>query len=58
MNFKEYVDDGIAGRKDKRPALNLLMNDARKRRFDAVLVWRFVHSAAKKALIQKRIHPM
>ena len=39
--FKEYVDDGISGRKDKRPALDELMNDARKRRFDAVLVWRF-----------------
>ena len=30
--FKEYIDDGISGRKDKRPALCLLMNDARKRR--------------------------
>ena len=39
--FKEYIDDGISGRKDKRPALDMLMNDARKRRFDAVLVWRF-----------------
>ena len=39
--YKEYVDDGISGRKDKRPALDVLMNDAKKRRFDAVLVWRF-----------------
>jgi len=39
--FKEYIDDGVSGRKDKRPALDILMNDARKRRFDAVLVWRF-----------------
>ncbi len=39
--FKEYIDDGISGRKDKRPALDMLMSDARKRRFDAVLVWRF-----------------
>ena len=39
--FKEYVDDGISGRKDKRPALDMLMNDARKRRFDTILVWRF-----------------
>jgi DNA invertase Pin-like site-specific DNA recombinase len=39
--FKEYVDKGISGSKDSRPALNELMNDARKRRFDAVLVWRF-----------------
>jgi len=39
--FKEYVDEGISGTKDSRPALNVLMNDAKKRRFDVVLVWRF-----------------
>ena len=39
--FKEYVDEGISGTKDSRPALNELMDDARKRRFDVVLVWRF-----------------
>jgi DNA invertase Pin-like site-specific DNA recombinase len=27
--------------KDSRPSLNQLIDDARKRRFDAVLVWRF-----------------
>jgi len=39
--FAEYVDVGISGSKDSRPALNQLMADARKRRFDAVLVARF-----------------
>ncbi len=39
-SFKEYVDEGISGTKDSRPALNELMNDAKKRRFDVVLVWR------------------
>jgi len=39
--FSEYVDVGISGSKDSRPALNQLMEDARKRRFDAVLVARF-----------------
>lgn len=39
--FREYIDNGVSGRKDKRPALDQLMNDARKKRFDAVLVWRF-----------------
>ena len=39
--FKEYVDEGISGTKDSRPALNELMNDAKKRRCDVVLVWRF-----------------
>jgi DNA invertase Pin-like site-specific DNA recombinase len=37
----EYVDAGISGSKDSRPALNQLMEDARKLRFDAVAVWRF-----------------
>ena len=40
-SFKEYTDNGVSGTTDSRPALNQLMNDARKRRFDVVLVWRF-----------------
>ncbi len=39
--YKEYSDVGISGTKDKRPGLDELMADARKRRFDAVLCWRF-----------------
>lgn len=37
----EYVDEGISGAKDSRPELNRLIADAHKRRFDAVIVWRF-----------------
>jgi DNA invertase Pin-like site-specific DNA recombinase len=37
----EYVDKGITGAKDSRPELNLLMNDAHRRRFDVVAVWKF-----------------
>jgi DNA invertase Pin-like site-specific DNA recombinase len=39
--YKEYSDEGISGTKDRRPALDELMEDARKRKFDAVLCWRF-----------------
>jgi DNA invertase Pin-like site-specific DNA recombinase len=37
----EYVDEGISGAKDSRPELNRLMADAHKRKFDAVVVWKF-----------------
>ena len=37
----EYVDVGQSGAKDSRPELNKLLDDARKRQFDAVIVWRF-----------------
>ncbi|MDH5667216.1 MAG: recombinase family protein [Nitrospira sp.] len=39
--YKVYTDHGVSGAKDRRPALDALMNDARKRLFDVVLVWRF-----------------
>jgi DNA invertase Pin-like site-specific DNA recombinase len=38
---REYVDVGQLGAKDSRPELNILMDDARKRQFDAIVVWRF-----------------
>lgn len=37
----EYIDVGISGTKEKRPELDRLMADAHKRRFDAVIVWKF-----------------
>jgi DNA invertase Pin-like site-specific DNA recombinase len=37
----EYVDIGISGTKEKRPQLDRLMADAHRRRFDAVVVWKF-----------------
>jgi DNA invertase Pin-like site-specific DNA recombinase len=37
----EYVDRGVSGAKDSRPELNRMMADAQRRRFDAVLVWKF-----------------
>jgi DNA invertase Pin-like site-specific DNA recombinase len=38
--FGEYVDRGESGAKDRRPALDRLMEDARKRRIDGILVWK------------------
>src|ERR1700739_4411339 len=38
---REYVDIGQSGAKDSRPELNKLMDYARKRLFDAIVVWRF-----------------
>ena len=39
--YKEYSDEGVSGTREKRPSLDELMRDARKRKFDAVLCWRF-----------------
>jgi DNA invertase Pin-like site-specific DNA recombinase len=36
----DYVDHGISGGKDRRPALDTLLADARRRRFDVLVVWR------------------
>ncbi len=37
----EYVDTGISGAREKRPQLDRLIADAHRRRFDAVVVWKF-----------------
>jgi DNA invertase Pin-like site-specific DNA recombinase len=37
----EYIDAGVSGSKDSRPELNRLMADAKRRKFDAVIVYRF-----------------
>jgi DNA invertase Pin-like site-specific DNA recombinase len=36
----EYCDRGVSGAKDRRPALDTLLKDARRRRFDVLVVWR------------------
>lgn len=36
---QEYVDHGVSGMKVRRPALDQLLKDAHRRRFDAVIVW-------------------
>lgn len=36
---KEYTDHGFSGTKARRPALDELMEDARRRKFDVLMVW-------------------
>jgi DNA invertase Pin-like site-specific DNA recombinase len=36
----EFVDRGVSGAKDKRPALDTLLKDAKRRRFDVLVCWR------------------
>lgn len=36
----EYVDKGVSGRKESRPALRNLIRDAKRRRLDVVVCWR------------------
>jgi DNA invertase Pin-like site-specific DNA recombinase len=37
----EYVDIGVSGTKEERLELNRLVRDAHRRRFDAIVVWKF-----------------
>jgi DNA invertase Pin-like site-specific DNA recombinase len=39
-SVREYVDTGVSGSKDSRPALDAMVRDARARRLDTVVVWR------------------
>ena len=36
----EFVDHGVSGAKDRRPALDELVRDAKRRRFDVLVCWR------------------
>lgn len=36
----EYTDKGVSGAKDKRPALDQLVADAKRRKFDVLVCWR------------------
>lgn len=37
---ERYIDAGISGAAERRPALDRLVKDARRRRFDVLVVWR------------------
>src|SRR5829696_1343263 len=36
----EFIDKGVSGARESRPALDQLVADAKRRRFDVVVVWR------------------
>jgi len=36
----EYIDRGVSGSTDRRPELDRLVADAKRRRFDVLIVWR------------------
>ena len=36
----EYVDEGVSGALEQRPALDELLRDAKRRRFDVLVCWR------------------
>jgi DNA invertase Pin-like site-specific DNA recombinase len=39
-----YTDKGISGAVEKRPGLDAMMNDCRRRKVDVVVVWKFARS--------------
>jgi len=38
--FTEFVERGISGSKDRRPQLDAMVKDVKRRRFDAVVCWK------------------
>ena len=39
--YKEFVDKGISGAKDRRPGLDAMIKEAKRRKFDAIIVFKF-----------------
>src|SRR4051812_10166279 len=55
----EYQDEGVSGSKDRRPALDRLMADARRGRLDVICVWsldRFGRSLAHVVAAVQELH--
>ena len=38
--YKEFIDEGYTGSNTKRPAFTEMMNEAKKKKFDILLVWK------------------
>ena len=54
--YQEYTDNGISGSIKKRPALDKLMADASKKKFDVILVWRFDRFARSSRHLVEALH--
>tara|TARA_B100000315_G_C14365608_1_gene490522 strand:+ start:52 stop:672 length:621 start_codon:yes stop_codon:yes gene_type:complete len=54
--YNEYIDNGISGSIKKRPALDKLMSDAKKKKFDVILVWRFDRFARSSRHLVEALH--
>lgn len=39
--YKVYRDQGVSGATERRPALDALLDDCRRRKIDVVVVWKF-----------------
>src|SRR5262245_7773122 len=55
----EYRDEGVSGSKDRRPALDRLMTEARRGRIDVIVVWsldRFGRSLAHVVTTVQEMH--
>ena len=46
----EYTDKGVSGSKDSRPALDKMLADATRRRFDVVVCWRLDRLGSPRAI--------
>ncbi len=55
---KEFVDVGISGAKDERPALRDLQEHAKRRLIDVVLVWRFDRFARSLKHLLNTLHEL
>ena len=40
LTATEYVDAGVSGAKESRPALDALLREAKRRKFDLLIVWK------------------
>ncbi len=54
--FNEYIDNGVSGSIKSRPALDKLMADAKKKKIDVMLVWRFDRFARSSKHLVEALH--